>query len=288
MKEYVKLIRPQHWVKNALVFVPAFFAGELFRKEKITVLVVGFIAFSFIASVVYIFNDICDVEKDRLHEIKRKRPIASGAVSIKKAWIILIILLIIAEGIVWYLEGTLLNTTNLLLLTYLIINILYSKWLKNVPIVDIMILASGFVMRMIFGGMLIKCEVSQWLYLTVLMFSLYMGMGKRRNELKKVGTGETRTVLRYYTAQFLDKNMLMCMTLGVAFYAYWSAIIFEYKEYMIWTIPIVIAILMKYQLNIEADTFGDPIEVLISDKILWLLLIGYIILICLPLYVFKV
>ena len=123
MKEYVKLIRPQHWVKNALVFVPAFFAGELFRKENITVLVVGFIAFSFIASVVYIFNDICDVEKDRLHEIKRKRPIASGAVSIKKAWIILIILLIIAEGIVWYLEGTLLNTINLLLLTYLIINI---------------------------------------------------------------------------------------------------------------------------------------------------------------------
>lgn len=281
MMDYVRLIRPQHWIKNFLLVLPAFFAGSLFDIDTMKRLLLGFIAFSFAASTIYIVNDIKDVEKDRKHEVKRNRPIASGRIGCKSAVLLAIGLFILSQIIIFVLMKGLINSANLILIIYLLINIAYSFGLKSVPIVDVMLLALGFVLRVLFGGEIIDCMVSQWLCLTIMMFSLYMGLGKRRNELRKINGNETRKVLLHYTDSFLSGNMLMCKTLGLVFYSFWSAIIVQNNEYMIWTILLVMAILMKYELNIDKDSFGDPVDVLLSDKMLIFLVLVYaVVIIC--------
>ena len=232
----------------------------------------GFLAFSFLASAVYILNDIQDVEKDRLHPKKKFRPIASGKVSEKQGKVLSVVAMIGAITL------NFLATTNyvsfIFLGIYLVMNIFYSKGLKNVPLLDIVVLASGFLLRLIYGGIVTNIHISNWLYLTVITASFYMGLGKRRNELGKSGNQiNTRKVLKYYNYAFLDKNMYMCLGLTNAFYALW--VIGTQKEVMIWTVPMVMVLGMKYSLNIERDSDGDPVEVILQDKVLWLLGILY-------------
>jgi len=287
MKAYIKLLRPKHYIKNALIFVPAFFAGDIFQIETISSLLLAFAAFSLTSSLIYIVNDIRDVEKDRLHEVKRNRPIASGKVSVRNAVILgvftgalaLIIQVAAVQGH-W-------SWAFLYLGCYLLINFAYSFGLKNVPIVDICILAAGFVIRLIYGASITDTSVSQWLFLTIMVFSLYLGLGKRRNEIDRQRDGDTRTVLKHYTYTFLDKNMHMCLTLGLVFYSLWTVNMsngFLNDNGLIWTVPLVIMITMKYGLIIEGDSFGDPVDVLFSDYVLLILIILYVLLICAIMY----
>ena len=285
MKSYVKLMRPQHWVKNVLIFLPVFFNGSVFKGNVMGKLFLGFLAFSLCASLIYVINDICDVEKDRMHEKKKYRPIASGEVSIPAAVVFAVVLGVCSELFLYLADG-IKSGANVCLILYLVLNIAYSSGLKNRPIIDIMLLASGFVIRVLFGAQISNVVPSQWLILTIMMFSLYMGLGKRRNEWRKsteLGT-ETRAVLKYYTYELLNRYMLVSMVLGLVFYAYWCAGITA-STLMIWTLPLVIAILMKYEMIIETDSYGDPVDVLLSDKYLIALVLLYVILICLFMYV---
>ena len=272
VRNYIKLMRLKHCVKNILILLPLVFSGEFFQYGKLLSSVLGFLAFSFLASAVYILNDIQDVEKDRLHPKKKFRPIASGKVSEKQGKVLSVVAMIGAITL------NFLATTNyvsfIFLGIYLVMNIFYSKGLKNVPLLDIVVLASGFLLRLIYGGIVTDIHISNWLYLTVITASFYMGLGKRRNELGKSGNQiNTRKVLKYYNYAFLDKNMYMCLGLTNAFYALW--VIGTQKEVMIWTVPMVMVLGMKYSLNIERDSDGDPVEVILQDKVLWLLGILY-------------
>lgn len=272
VRNYIKLMRLKHCVKNILILLPLVFSGEFFQYGKLLSSVLGFLVFSFLASAVYILNDIQDVEKDRLHPKKKFRPIASGKVSEKQGKVLSVVAMIGAITL------NFLATTNyvsfIFLGIYLVMNIFYSKGLKNVPLLDIVVLASGFLLRLIYGGIVTDIHISNWLYLTVITASFYMGLGKRRNELGKSGNQiNTRKVLKYYNYAFLDKNMYMCLGLTNAFYALW--VIGTQKEVMIWTVPIVMVLGMKYSLNIERDSDGDPVEVILQDKVLWLLGILY-------------
>lgn len=272
VRNYIKLMRLKHCVKNILILLPLVFSGEFFQYGKLLSSALGFLAFSFLASAVYILNDIQDVEKDRLHPKKKFRPIASGKVSEKQGKVLSVIAMIGAITL------NFLATTNyvsfIFLGIYLVMNIFYSKGLKNVPLLDIVVLASGFLLRLIYGGIVTDIHISNWLYLTVITASFYMGLGKRRNELGKSGNQiNTRKVLKYYNYAFLDKNMYMCLGLTNAFYALW--VIGTQKEVMIWTVPMVMVLGMKYSLNIERDSDGDPVEVILQDKVLWLLGILY-------------
>lgn len=277
MKDIIRLLRVEHWIKNSLVFFPIIFYKSL-RSEDYLIGLMGVITFSLIASSVYIINDIRDVEKDRLHEVKKNRPIASGQVSIPLAVSICIGLIVmsnilnifIAEDKIW---------SEIWLLLYLILNILYSFGLKDKTIIDVVILASGFVIRVLYGGTVVAIEVSPMLILTVLMFSLYMGLGKRRNEKRKI-KNETREVLKYYTDAFLDKNMYMCLTLGIVFYSIWSLAV----ENMIYTVCIIVIICMRYNLVIESESLGDPVDVLLSDKVLMSLVVIFLCLLLLILF----
>lgn len=271
--KYLKLMRVKHYLKNVLVALPVIFAGVALHPVNIFKTIIAFITFSLTSSIIYIINDIRDVEKDRKHPVKKKRPIASGEVSIKAA-VILAILLFIATIAILYFSGLLFNYGVIVLLVYFVLNLGYSFGLKDIPLVDITILASGFVLRALYGGLLLNIDLSNWLFLTVLSGSFYMALGKRRNELIKLEGKETRKVLKYYTKEFLDKNMYMFLSLSIVFYSLWSTLGVDNRFFKFSSI-LLILILMKYSLNVEQDSLGDPIEVILGDKILIILAFIY-------------
>lgn len=275
MKDYIKLLRVQHWIKNGLVFLPLIFSGSRNLKEYMCV-GVGFVCFSMLASAIYAINDICDVEKDRMHEVKKNRPIASGRVSVPRATALAVVLLGLAVVLDIMFSGNR-NASLLCLVIYFGMNVLYSRGLKDKPIIDVTILAFGFVIRVVYGSALSGIESSPMLLLTVFLFALYMGLGKRRNEKRKIKEN-TREVLERYTDAFLDKNMYMCLNLGIVFYAIWTM---GLGGYAVYTVALVVLICMRYNMIIESESYGDPVEVLCSDKILIALVLLFSVLIML-------
>lgn len=270
MKAYIKCLRPHHWMKNILVFFPVIFNRSLFDAEIVQRAGIGIAAFSFAASAIYILNDIMDYEKDRAHPVKCRRPIASGKVKKEIAAVIGVALMAAAMGMSWRCAGI---TAVVLLLLYVLINVCYSMGLKNCPIVDVVILVTGFLLRIFYGSAVTGIEISNWLYLTIIAFAFYFGLGKRRNELAGSGSSETRKVLQYYNHNFLDKNMYLCVALGIMFYSLWT--IEHTSEYLVWSVPMVLVICMKYSLDIEGRSDGDPVEVLVHDKVLVIMCLVY-------------
>jgi 4-hydroxybenzoate polyprenyltransferase len=280
----IKILRVPHYLKNVLIFVPLFFSKNALNLNLLISAGLGFAAFSILASIIYIINDIQDKEKDRLHKTKRNRPIASESISVKEAVFLagaltaaltLLLMLIVRQDR----SVSVLPAIGILAL-YAAINLGYTFGLKNLPIIDISILAAGYVIRAVFGAMIIGVDVSVWLYLTVTFAAFYMGFGKRRNEITGQKT-ETRAVMRFYTHAFLDKNMYVCQVLCVVFYAMWSFDSATVKRLhttaFVYTIPLVFIMLLKYSLCVEGDADGDPITVILHDKVLCALAIVYII-----------
>lgn len=283
MSEYLKLMRPFHWVKNLLIFVPLFFSGQLLNLTKLSQLCLGFIAFSFIASSVYVINDIQDADKDRRHPKKRFRPIASGKISKSHAWVFLCVLVavsLIIMGVLSYLNAHWLGSFGLPIL-YLLLNLLYSNGIKNIPLVDVVIIAAGFVIRLLYGGVLTDIKISDALLLTVISASMFLGFGKRRNELRK-GTS-TRKVLKAYSMQFLDKIMYVFISLTLVFYSLWA--INAKSSLIVYTIPVAMIIVTDYCLIIESGSSdGDPAEVLKHSSSLLILLALFIVTLFVSLY----
>lgn len=276
MRPYIRLMRVHHYIKNFLVFAALACSGHLFNPHKLLAGFAGFAAFCMVSSVVYIINDIRDCEQDRNHPTKRCRPIASGAVSVKSAWFLAAVLLLVAVVCNWLVFQWL---SSLLLGLYLVLNLAYSFGLKKVPLVDVTILVAGFLIRILYGAIVTDISISNWLYLTVIAISFYFAFGKRRNECKQLGCGNTRHVLKAYSVSFLDKSMYMCLTLANAFYALWSmdasTVSLYNNRYPVLTVPIVLLITLKYSLDVEGESDGDPVEVLIHDKVLLALCVVY-------------
>lgn len=279
MKKYLKLLRVKHYIKNLLILFPLVFSKNI-TSNNVIITLLGFFTFCGCSSIIYIINDIMDVDKDRNHPTKKNRPIASGEISIKKAIAVALVLLLAVIGITIYLSNRN-NYISLYIIIYIILNLGYSFGLKKKPLIDITILASGFLIRVLYGGALINVEVSAWLFLTILSLAFYLGLGKRRNELiynqnLTKGKDSTREVLKYYNKDFLDKNMYMFLAITIVFYSLWCKDM-PSSKYMMWTIPIVMLICMKYSLNIEFNQAegGDPVEVIFKDKSLICLIIIY-------------
>lgn len=279
MKEVLKLIRTKHYIKNLLIFLPIIFSKNMSNINFLIKTVLAFLIFSLAASIIYIFNDIRDAEKDRMHPIKKNRPIASGSITKRQAVCVMVVFLLVCMVM-----SVLIFRLNLkayaIVITYIIINFAYSYKLKNIPILDFTIVASGYLLRVLYGAVIIDVPVSHWLYLTILSISFYMAIGKRRNEISNnvnEETKDTREVLKYYTNSFLDKNMYMSLSLAIMFYSLWCVDINSQINGLInpiYTIPIVILISMRYSLNIEkTESTGDPVEIILKDKVIIALLI---------------
>lgn len=282
IKNYIKLMRPKHYLKNGLILAPLFFSKEINILNKIIDVLFAFLAFSLISSTIYIINDTMDAEKDRQHPKKCKRPIASGQISKKNAIIFSILLFILSFTFHYFgNRNKLFSISTIYLISYFFINLSYSLGLKNKPILDLVLLSAGFLLRVLYGGEITDVLISYWLYLIVITFSFYMGFGKRRGELEIKGDKNTREVLKKYSYEFLDKKMSIFMALTLVFYSLWTV---DKKttdvvgnDLFIWTVPLVIIIFLRYSYVIElGESDGDPVEVLLSDKVLISLVIVYI------------
>lgn len=262
MNQYLRLLRIKHYIKNALVFLPLVFSREINTKTLIITSIAA-LAFCLVASSIYIINDIRDREKDARHSTKCNRPIASGAVSVANAVVMCSALAVIGLAAATWVSLHTSWGVMACVVIYLVLNILYSIKLKEVPVFEIAILASGFVLRTLYGGFAAQVEISNWLYLTILAGSFYMGLGKRRNEINVQGTSQTRKVLKKYNTRFLDRNMYMFLSLTIGFYSLWAV---EQGSWMAWSVPLVMVTAMRYSLLVERSTSdGDPVEVICSD-----------------------
>ena len=287
MREYLKLMRVKHYLKNLLIFAVIIFNKSFFNGNYICANILNFISFSLISSIVYIINDICDIEKDRRHPLKKLRPLAKGTIKIKNAFIFAIILFFIASIInyipILFIKNYPLIYTYACIYGYLILNICYSKGLKCFPIVDIFILSFGFIIRVIYGSVSIGIEISNWMYLTVLVVSLYISLGKRRNEYVKNGI-KSRDVLKYYSEEYLNKFMNIFLGSSIIFYSLWANSM--NSIFFLLSVLIVIFILMRYSLIIDNKLYDDPVDVVISDKVLVILFIIFFSYMGVILYVF--
>ena len=181
MKQYIILLRPKQWVKNLFLFVPSFFAGKVFDLPKIELLVGGFFAFSFLASSIYIINDYRDIDDDRKHPEKYKRPLASGSVKKSVSLVLSFLLAVAGVSIAYYLDlsGKFLFITGI----YFLMNLSYSFGLKNLSIIDILILASGFVLRVKGGAILAEVNTTSWFIIMTFLLALFMAIAKRRDDV---------------------------------------------------------------------------------------------------------
>lgn len=276
MKHYVKLMRVSHYLKSILIFFPIFFGGRLFEPGSLIKAAISFLCFSIMSSVTYIINDIKDVEKDRKHQRKKERPIASGKISVKNAWRFAAVLFVCSVGGQLALAVFLSNYLSVaILLLYFLINFLYSyAGFKNIPLLDLFLLVAGYYLRVLIGSVITGIEISSWLYLVVIAGSLFMVIGKRRNELRDYHES-TRTVLSGYNYQFLNSTMYVSMGITIVFFSLWcmdkgaDAIGIHYTVLT----PFIFVIFYKYCMNLEHEkNDGDPMNVILHDKVLLSLL----------------
>ncbi|MFM9909758.1 MAG: UbiA prenyltransferase family protein [Chitinophagaceae bacterium] len=280
MVEIIKLLRVKDWAKNLFLFVPAFFAGKFFDLNNIKALSGGFLAFSFLASSIYIVNDYRDIEDDRKHPKKCRRPLAAGTVN-KTTGLIIAIFLFAAGTIL----GFLLDQSGkflFLLGIYYVLNLGYSFGLKKISIVDIMIVAAGFVLRVKGGGVLGQIDTSEWLTIMTFLLALFMAIGKRRDDvILKLSTGtDMRKAIKGYTLDYLNIVLgLVCAVIIVAYinYTVSGALYKEFGHRLYYTSLFVIAGVMRYlQIIFVLNNSGSPTDILYKDRFIQLTLLLWV------------
>jgi 4-hydroxybenzoate polyprenyltransferase len=296
LKQIIKASRPIHWTKNLSIFAALIFSGNLFTKSYFLTTALAFLSFSLASSATYIFNDIVDAESDKLHPLKKMRPIASGALSKKNAAVAAIIIAIVSINIASSLNSLFLIS----ILVYLLLQILYSLLLKSIPTIDIIAIASGFVIRVYSGAFVIDAHLSVWFLLCVISVALFLAAGKRRAELGIIPEGVTRKSLTKYKRELLNSYVTM---FGNAAWMSWSLFTFfespptslplwiflaeiskttTISKLLMTTIPIVIFGIMRYEALIFENKSESPEKLLLTDRslvisiLLWTVLVVWV------------
>jgi len=261
-------MRPRQWIKNGLLFIPLVFDKQLTNWDALARVFLGFLLFCLLSSLVYIINDLVDFEADQNHPQKRLRPIASGKLKVSTAKIAAVIL-----GVVFFIPAIWLSLEFALIgLTYLLLNLAYSTWFKHTPILDVMILASFYVLRVGAGVALIDVNrFSPWLYVFTTFLALFLGIGKRRTELNLLegGANTHRKALEGYTLPYLDQLILIVSGSTIITYSLYtfSAPNLPTNHSMMLTIPFVIYGIFRYLYLIQVQhRGGEPEEVLFTDR----------------------
>lgn len=282
---YLKLLRVTSWLKNVFVFVPLVFSKHLFDAAYLTEVMLGFVAFSFTSSLIYVLNDIVDAEKDKIHPEKKKRPIPSGQISKSEASVVLMILFFA----VLFFSYLIRNEFVILLWIYVAINSAYTFYLKQVVIVDLFCIAAGFILRILAGAVIISVYISNWLILTTIFISLFLAVMKRRVEIAtSTNASEQRTVLKDYSLNFIDQisaitagGVIICYALYTV--AERTVLVFGTERLVFTTIFVVFGI-FRYMFLVYKKNIGENVaEVIYSDlpmiinAVLFLLTAFYII-----------
>ncbi len=265
--KYFKLLRITSWPKNFFIFVPALFAKQIFDPRDFSLLVIGFLTFSIASSAVYVLNDVVDAPNDAVHPLKKDRPIPSGKISAQNAKIIGALLYLILIVITFSMD----RNFMMIVWVYVVINILYTAFLKKIVIVDIFCIASGFMLRVIGGGLLISVYISKWLILTTLFLSLFLAVMKRRVEIANSTSAiEQRKVLQDYSLNFIDQIAAMTgsgVILSYALYSVSERTVGSFgTERLVFTTMFVIFGIFRYMyLVYKKDRGENVIEVLMTD-----------------------
>lgn len=302
----IRLLRPRQWIKNLALFAAITFGGLLFDPQAFSQVVIGFVVFCFLSSSTYIINDILDYKKDRLHPFKKMRPIASGKISVTQA-IILCVILLIGVGI---LSQFISETFLLIALLYFFLQVIYSLFFKSVVIFDILIIASGYILRVLAGEVITGYHISVWLLLTTVALSLFLAVGKRRSELtllqsvKGTDIAEVRKSLSHYSENLLEVFSAIFATSTFIFYTMFTFLenptgikinvdvllpdflpyYFQRKWLMLTIIPVIYG-LMKYLQDVYEKSEGEsPERVLLSDKSLLASLFVWVVIIIFVIY----
>jgi decaprenyl-phosphate phosphoribosyltransferase len=267
----VRTMRPRQWVKNVLVLAAPFAGGTIFQLPVLAAVGIAFVAFSLAASGVYLVNDVQDVEADRAHPTKRHRPIAAGVVSPRLALAVAVALFVTAIGV------SFLASTDLVWVTvvYIAVQLAYCWWLKHQPVVDISIVASGFLLRAIAGGAAAEIALSQWFLLTTAFGSLFMVAGKRYAEIRLAErTGaKIRKSLDRYTPSYLRFVWTLSATGVIMTYGLWAFQLSQSNHSrwpVISLVPFVVAVL-RYAVDVDGGNGGEPEEIALGDRALQVL-----------------
>ena len=278
LKAIFKEIRIKQYTKNILVFAAALFAGNLTNIAVLEKIIIAFFAFCCVASAVYILNDIMDVEKDRQHPIKCFRPIAAGLIPLPMAWLLLLTFLIFA---LWLSRIVNLSLVGVIIF-YFIMNVAYSLYLKHVVILDVMIIAIGFVLRAIAGVLASGTIVTTWFVVCIFMLSLFLALAKRRGELVRLNhtreKNKGRKVLKFYSEPMLNALLIAVLAISITSYTFFAmqgeregTTLLAGLPSMMLTIPFVVYGMFRYVYLIDQYEQGEkPEDILIHDKpILW-------------------
>ena len=287
IRDLIISMRPVHWSKNLLVFAGLLFAGKATDPELLLQSIMAFAAFCMISSFLYIYNDLKDAPQDRLHPIKKNRPIAAGRISESKVRFFAMLL-----GCAGVVLGSLLpNKTITVLLVYMVINIFYSEWLKQVVILDVMTIATGFVLRVLAGTFAIGVESSHWLLICTFLLSLFLGFGKRRNELLVLESGgeNHRKVLAHYSPYFLDQMISVVTPSTLVCYVLYTVspetVLKVGSRGLLATAPFVIYGIFRYLYLVhERKQGGDPSVLLVRDPLLLISVVGWAVAVWLVIY----
>ena len=285
-KSVLRLLRIPQWIKNLFIFLPVFFGLKFYEVDKLTNAFVAFFGFSFVASAVYIFNDLLDINEDKLHPIKRSRPLASGTIKIKEACILIFVLLVIGFSIfIFFIQSQL---ALYLVGIYLILNIFYTMKLKHVPILDISIISVGFLLRIFIGGDVTDTVLSHWIIIMTFLLALFLALAKRRDDvLVYLNTGQiTRKNIDGYNLEFLNSAMTIMSSVIIVSYIMYAVSLSSKINNLTFTVIFVILGLLRYlQIAFVKKDSGDPTKVLIKDSFLQIVLVGWIFTLWILLYI---
>jgi decaprenyl-phosphate phosphoribosyltransferase len=276
----IRLMRIKQWVKNLFLFVPTFFAGHLFEFTEMFRLAGGALAFSLVASGIYVINDYKDREIDKLHPRKKTRPIASGEVSESLAKVLMVVLL--GTGLIW---SFFIEINFFYLLTaYTLLNIGYSMGLKNIAILDLFIVAFGFLIRVYSGGVIVGITITDWLAVMILLLALFLVTAKRRDDLViRSETGESvRKASSSYNLEFINSIITLLSAVIIVAYIMYTvspAVAQNFKSrHLFMTTVFVIAGIMRYlQITFVEQDSGSPTSILYKDKFILITILGWII-----------
>ena len=293
MKDTLRLIRPKQWLKNVFVLMPVFFGGGLTDGGVLLCASYAFVAYCFVASSVYCFNDIVDLEADRMHSTKCRRPIASGAVSVGQAYILMSAMLLFGFAAIlsvsdeWYKVGA-------VLAVYYFLNLAYCARLKHYAVVDVFVVAFGFVLRLVAGSVATGIPLSKWIVLMTFLLTLFLSFAKRRDDvvrMERTGIAPRRNTIRY-NLTFINQAITILASVTIVCYIMYTVspevVSRTGSEYIYLTTVFVLLGLLRYiQITVVDKRSEDPTKIILTDRFLQLVVLAWAAVFFTAIYIMK-
>ncbi|GAB6982788.1 decaprenyl-phosphate phosphoribosyltransferase [Prevotella dentasini] len=293
MKNLLRLIRPHQWIKNLVVLLPVFFGGALLRPEALFSGLVTILSFSLVASSIYCLNDIIDVDDDRRHPVKRNRPLASGAVSMAQGYMLMALMAVLSMCTLLLLPGNRMETAGIIAF-YWVLNVFYCLKLKQYAIIDVCIVAFGFVLRILAGGIATSISLSKWIVLMTFLLMLFLSFAKRRDDVLRMNeTGEApRKNTSRYNLTFINQAITITASVTLVCYIMYTvspAVIanFHTENLYLTSVFVLVGLLRYIQIAVVDKKSGDPTKVILHDRFTQLIVLAFGLAFLFIIYVLK-